>query len=254
MKLSLMIGNIGTGKSTIAHKLAFQGSAIFNMDSFQEMLGGGEYGRYDPKKRDVYATGENETIRAALKAGLDVCVDRTNMDLKRRERFIQIGKEYGAKIVAYHFGVGDKTKCLANRAKNPRGVPMSVWEQVYDKMAADYKPPTPEEGFSEIIEAPTRFKFYAFDFDGTLVENKFPEIGTIINGQVERLNNLYDDLSNIIIIWTCRSGEYESLMRNFLINNRIPFDFINENPMVDYGSRKVFATEYIDDRNGVIAR
>ena len=254
MTLNLMIGNIGTGKSTIARKLAFQGSAVFNMDSFQEMLSGGEYARYDPKKRDVYTTGENETIRAALKSGLDVCVDRTNMDLKRRERFIQIGKEYGAKIVAYHLGVGDRAKCLANRAKNPRGVPMTVWGQVYDKMVADYVPPTLDEGFSEIIEVPKRFKFYAFDFDGTLVENKFPELGAIISREVDRLNQLYEDLSNIIIIWTCRSGEYESLMRNFLINNHIPFDFINENPMVDYGSRKIFATEYIDDRNGVAAK
>jgi len=244
-----MIGNIGSGKSTIARKLAIRdNNVVFNMDAFQEMVAGGEYGCYDPAKKDIYWEAENATIRKALECELSICIDRTNMDRKRRQRFIQIGNEYGAKIVAYNFGCGSPMN-LDNRMKSPRGVPKSVWETVLLQMQKSYEPPLLEEGFSEIIEAPKRFTFHAFDFDGTIVENKFPEIGEFLVGVVPKLNSLYRDLSNIIIVWTCRSGDYENDMRNFMIKNKVPFDFINENPMVNYGSRKIFANVYHDDRN-----
>lgn len=45
------------------------------------------------------------------------------------------------------------------------------------------------------------------------------------------------------------SGDKLNRMRKFLIDEKIPFDFINENPLVDFGSRKIFAHEYYDDRN-----
>ena len=64
--------------------------------------------------------------------------------------------------------------------------------------------------------------------------------------------DVWEDFDNIIIIWTCRSGDYLNQMRAFLLKNGIPFDFINENPIVDYGSPKVFANEYHDDRNAVV--
>lgn len=247
--MNIFIGNIGSGKSVLAHKLANMGSVVFNMDAFQSMISGGDYGAYDNAKKDIYQEAENVTIRKALEAGLSVCIDRTNMDRKRRERFIKIGQEYGAKIVAYDWGAGEETKNISNRMKNPRGVPESQWREVFVFMQKAYEPPSLDEGFSEIIVPPEKYKFHAFDFDGTIVENKFPQIGEIINGTVDRINTLYSELSNIIIVWTCRGDDYTSQMRQFLIKHKIPFDFINENPVFDTGSRKIFAHEYYDDRN-----
>jgi predicted kinase len=248
--MNLFIGNIGSGKSVLAHKLAFlQNAAVFNMDAFQQMVSGGEYGAYDIAKKDIYQEAENVTIRKALEAGLSVIVDRTNMDRKRRERFIKIGQEYGAKIVAYHWGPGTE-KNLQNRMKNPRGIPGFQWELVFKAMQKAYEPPSLEEGFSEIIEPPVKHRFHAFDFDGTIVGNEFPKIGEIIDGTVEKMNALYADLSNIIIVWTCRGQAYTDEMRQFLLKYKIPFDFINENPIFDTGSRKIFAHVYHDDRNG----
>lgn len=247
--MSMTIGNIGSGKSILASKLANMGAAVFNMDAFQEMIAGGQYGAYDIAKKDIYQAAENTTIEECLKRDIPVVIDRTNMDRKRRARFIEIGKKYGAKIVAYHFGPGDETNLL-NREKSCRGVPMAIWKEVFESMKKSYEEPSTDEGFTEIIEAPKKYRFYAFDFDGTIVENSFPKIGEIINGTVDKINELYKSLSNIIIIWTSRSGEYERLTRSWLIKNRIPFDFINENPIFDTGSRKLFAHEYYDDRNG----
>ncbi len=57
------------------------------------------------------------------------------------------------------------------------------------------------------------------------------------------------EASKVVIIRTCRSGDYENQARKFLIDSKIPFDFINENPLFDTGSRKIFAHVYYDDRN-----
>ena len=248
MSLNMFIGNIGSGKSVIARKLAYFGSVVFNMDAFQQMVAGGEYGAYDNAKKDIYQEAENLTIRKALEAGLSVTIDRTNMDRKRRERFISIGKEYGAEIIAHHWGPGTN-KNLINRMKSPRGIPQAQWMDVFNFMQKSYEPPIPEEGFDLILEMPEKYRFHAFDFDGTIVKNKFPNIGDIIDGTVKKMNELYLELENIIIIWTCRNEDYTAQMRQFLIKNKLPFDFINENPIFDTGGRKIFAHEYYDDRN-----
>lgn len=248
--MNIFIGNIGSGKSVIARKLAYYGAVVFNMDTYQSMLSGGEYGAYDPAKKDIYQEGENITIRKALEAGLSVVVDRTNMDRKRRKRFIDIGKEYGAEIVANTWGAGSE-KNMINRMKNPRGIPQRKWKEVFDFMKKSYEPPMAEEGFDFILEMPENFRFYAFDFDGTIVENKFPEIGNIIDGTVKKLNEIYLELENIIVIWTCRGQDYTNQMRQFLLKSKIPFDFINENPIFNTGSPKIFAHEYYDDRNKI---
>jgi len=246
--LTVFTGNIGCGKSLLASKLAKMGTVIVNMDSIQQMVSGGAYGQYDKEKKDVYWAAENATIEAALKSNLSVVIDRTNMDRKRRERFIAIGKKYGAKIVSYNWGAGTEHD-LQRRLENCRGVSEETWRSVFEYMQKSYEPPSVGEGFDTIIEPPKKFKFYAFDFDGTIVENKFPEIGEIINGTAEKMNALWESLSNIIIVWSCRGGKYSNQMREFMIKNKIPFDFINENPIFNTGSPKVFAHEYYDDRN-----
>ena len=249
MSLNMMIGNIGCGKSFLSSKLAkMLNAVVVNNDILVKMMAGGEYNNYDKTKKEVYQTTEDTLIETALKNGFSVVIDRTNMDIKRRQRFIEIGKKYAKEIVAYDFGEGDE-KGLKRRIKKSNGVPASTWQGVFEFMKKSYTQSSTEEGFTKIIEAPKRFRFYAFDFDGTIVENKFPEIGEIIDGTVEKLNKIYEDVSNVIIVWTCRSGDYVNQMRKFLCDNKIPFDFINENPMVDFGSPKIFAHEYYDDRN-----
>lgn len=246
--MDIFIGNIGSGKSLLASKFAKMGSVVCNMDSIQQMIGGGEYGLYDNAKKDVYQAAEDAVITKSLERGLSVVIDRTNMDRKRRQRFIEIGKKFGAEIVAYNWGPGDE-RSLERRKKNNHGVPAEKWEEVFSFMQKSYEPPTIDEGFSQIIEAPKKYTFHAFDFDGTIVDNKFPEIGEIIGGKVEQLNELWKDIKNIIIIWTCRNGNFENQMRAFLNQKKIPYDFINENPIFDTGSRKIYATTYHDDRN-----
>lgn len=92
-------------------------------------------------------------------------------------------------------------------------------------------------------------KQFAFDFDGCIVEHKFPRIGEPIKATVEFMHKLREE-GHLIIIWTCRSGEYLSEAVQFLRNNKIPFDYVNENPECGFSSNspKIYADYYIDDR------
>ena len=253
-KLNIFTGNIGSGKSVIASKLAKKGCAVVNMDTLQTMFSGGEYGNYDSEKREVYHSTENAAIESALEAGISVVIDRTNMDRKCRQRFIEIGQKHAAEIISYNWGSGvdDKHNLLERRLKNSRGIPRETWANVFKYMAKSYEVPSMDEGFDQLIEAPKTYKFYAFDFDGTIAEDKPPIIGEIINSTVDRMNALWENLSNIIIIWTCRTGDLESQARSFLLKKKIPFDFINENPIFETGSAKIFAHEYCDNRNTLV--
>jgi len=249
--LNLMVGNIGTGKSLIARKLMIDGAKVVNMDALQRMIAAGDYDRYDKAAKKVYHAAEDAAILSCLELGLDVVVDRTNIDRKTRARFIDMGKQYDAKIIAWDFGKGDEHS-LRRRLGHPHGVPQVTWEGVHEYMAGKYEAPDLAEGISEIVIHPKRFTAHAFDFDGVIVENRFPEFGDIIDQNVELLRRLWSDYSNLIIVWSCRSGDYSAQMRHFMIEHGIPFDFINENPTWEPGGRKLFAHHYYDDRNEIV--
>ena len=91
----------------------------------------------------------------------------------------------------------------------------------------------------------------AVDFDGELVENGFPEIGEINEYVLEKMKQKKKEGAKIII-WTCRREHSEpgDEMKNFLLENDIPFDYINRNvPYLDFiTSNKIFANQYWDDR------
>jgi len=89
----------------------------------------------------------------------------------------------------------------------------------------------------------------AFDFDGTLCENRFPEIGEPKKEMIKLLEIFHENNWNIII-WTCRSNEYQEKMGKWLDAKNIPYDYINENPDTYFKneSRKIYADIYIDDK------
>ena len=95
-------------------------------------------------------------------------------------------------------------------------------------------------------------KIIAVDFDGTIVRDFWPNIGTIKQDVVEQMRE-EKDKGTYIIIWTCRSGEDIQRMQDFLDKHDIPYDRINANaPWIldawKRDNRKIFAHEYIDDK------
>ncbi len=96
------------------------------------------------------------------------------------------------------------------------------------------------------------FKVIATDFDGTLCENKWPDIGEP-NEEIIWYLREQQAAGVKIILWTCRVGERLEEAVRWCCDQGLIFDAVNENipEAIDlFGSdtRKIFANEYIDDR------
>ena len=94
---------------------------------------------------------------------------------------------------------------------------------------------------------------FAVDFDGTLVTNKYPEIG-YPNYKLVEFCKRRQSLGDNIILWTCRTGKYLEDAITYLkdVCNLIP-NYINENAPWDHTlyeaeGRKIGADYYIDDK------
>ena len=93
----------------------------------------------------------------------------------------------------------------------------------------------------------------AIDFDGTIVENKYPQIGDERLFATETLKMLIKDRHQLIL-WTCREGRLlddainwckERGVEFWAINKDFPEEDITKNQQF---SRKIKADIFIDDR------
>lgn len=92
----------------------------------------------------------------------------------------------------------------------------------------------------------------AIDFDGTIVENKYPSIGKPKLFVFETLKKLQEK-GYILILWTYRSGTRLEEAVTFCKKNGIEFYAVNksypEEKLDTDSSRKILADIFIDDRN-----
>lgn len=96
-------------------------------------------------------------------------------------------------------------------------------------------------------------KILAVDFDGTLVEDCYPHIGTI-NERNLNLVNSYKEKGYKIVLWTCRDGELLDAAVKLCKENGLEFDAVNQNvkevrEMFNNDTRKVYADIYLDDKS-----
>ncbi len=92
----------------------------------------------------------------------------------------------------------------------------------------------------------------AVDFDGTIVEHRFPAIGKTRRFAFETLREL-NKQGYKLILWTYRSGKELEEAVEFCKQNGVEFYAVNKNyPEEIYDgmmSRKIDADIYIDDKN-----
>ncbi|MGQ7867776.1 BT0820 family HAD-type phosphatase [Sunxiuqinia sp. sy24] len=98
----------------------------------------------------------------------------------------------------------------------------------------------------------TRPLTIAVDFDGTIVEHKFPAIGNELPFATHTLKTLQGK-GHRLILWTYRSGQQLDEAVSFCKERGLEFYAINKNypeeKMTNDISRKILADVYIDDRN-----
>lgn len=98
----------------------------------------------------------------------------------------------------------------------------------------------------------TKILTIAVDFDGTIVENKYPGIGKPVLFAFETLKKLQEE-GHQLILWTYRSGRELEEAVNFCKSKGLEFYAVNKSyPEEIYEnslSRKIQADIFIDDRN-----
>ena len=92
----------------------------------------------------------------------------------------------------------------------------------------------------------------AVDFDGTIVEYKYPEIGKEKAFAIQCLKQLQQE-GNRLILWTSREGELLEEAVAFCHERGLDFYAVNSNQpdgaLFKRQTAKVIADVYIDDRN-----
>lgn len=94
----------------------------------------------------------------------------------------------------------------------------------------------------------------AVDFDGTIVEHRYPQIGKEIPFAIATLKKLQAE-RHLLILWTVREGKLLEEAVNFCSSRGLEFYAVNANhpdeetKMYSAPCRKLKADLFIDDRN-----
>lgn len=142
IKLIIIVGLSGSGKSTIAKKIVDKEDAIIvSSDSIREELSFYE----DQSRNDEVFKIFHERIKNGLHSGKSVIADATNITIKSRKQIIKIGKQEDAFICAY---VVAKRfyDCMIDNQLREHAVP----DEVLRKQIMRFQIPFYEEGFDAI--------------------------------------------------------------------------------------------------------
>jgi len=159
-QVTIMIGNIGSGKSTLVKKIK-ENSIVVSRDSLRYGIGAGDYifnTYYEPAIWRI----EKYSYEEFLKLGVNIIVDETNMNKKSRSKYIRLAKQYGYDVHAVVFPTLSKKLSVDRRMDDPHGQPdRTVWEGVWERFNNSYQAPTLEEGFDAILKVEGDYKIGA---------------------------------------------------------------------------------------------
>ena len=134
MELVIFVGMQASGKSTFFRERFASTHELVSKDLFPN--------NKNRNKRQA------QLIEAALRAGSSVVVDNTNPTVEDRRPLIELGREFGAKIVGYYF---DSTvrQCVGRNRR--RAGKDQVPDVAIFATAKRLVPPSYSEGFDELF-------------------------------------------------------------------------------------------------------
>jgi predicted kinase len=139
-RIVLLVGLPGSGKSTYLEKL---GVSSLSSDEMRRLL------IDDVTNQTIHAevfASIRQLLRRRIQLGRAVSyVDATNLTVKDRKPFLQMGRLYDCPVEAMFFDV-PLDVCKQRNRQRGRMVP----DDVMDSMAARMTPPSEEEGFDKI--------------------------------------------------------------------------------------------------------
>lgn len=139
MLFVILVGNIGTGKSTFAKSLNLRNKIVICPDNYS----GSDI------EQDYQFTSDIENAKVSK---MSIIIDGPHIKKYDRANILRFNMPQENYIpIAIDFGVGDN-ESLNNRKKELRKLSSTVWEEVHNNNLKDYESPTKEEGFYRVIK------------------------------------------------------------------------------------------------------
>ena len=139
-RIVLLCGLPGSGKTTYFKQSYSNSSKSFRISSDDLIAMSGEY---DSTRQKVIRFGEDMMVRDAILHDLRVVIDRTNITIRERKRWINLARDLDCKISV------DVIQSNEYRARNA-GRKNPVPNEVIDRMEKNWEPPVLSEGFDAI--------------------------------------------------------------------------------------------------------
>jgi len=133
-ELIILVGNIGSGKTTTCKELVKKGYIVVSRDALRYMMGSGQY-VFNPEIEQAIAQSAYQIVENFMDADVKkVVVDEVNINWNLRDRYLCLADEYGYKKTAIVMPYLNKKESVARRMKDPHGqFDKKVWEGVYDR-------------------------------------------------------------------------------------------------------------------------
>ncbi len=156
-KLYIMVGNVGSGKSTWIKKFLANCEdekwVVVSKDAIRWMLGGGDKYLFDPDCLEKFIDAQTkEMIRSLIRNSVNVIVDETNEDVLSRRSILDLVPP-GVETTAVCMAFVPKEESLRRKSNVDAnyGYGSKVWCDVWDKKKAQSTEPTTDEGFDKLL-------------------------------------------------------------------------------------------------------
>jgi predicted kinase len=153
-ELVLLVGNIGSGKSTYCKKLLRKrfSHVVISRDALRYMIGAGKY-RFDLKIEKAIWDSELDIIDNFMLLGQNLLIDEVGINKSMRIRYIRLAKKWNYTVTVIILPKFLMKKSVNNRMKDPHGQPdRKLWETVWKKFEIMYEVPGKDEGIDKIIK------------------------------------------------------------------------------------------------------
>ncbi len=150
-ELIVLVGNIGSGKSTTARKYIDKGYVAIARDYLRYAIGEGKY-IFNRDYESIIWRTERFMLRKFMEVGINIVSDEVGVSRKFRKMYLKYGKEYGYTTKAVVMPRLSMKESVDRRMNDPHGqFNRGLWEEVWTKFDKQYQVPDLQEGFNEVI-------------------------------------------------------------------------------------------------------